>query len=207
VVDGFNFGALAAPAAATGAEAVATAAPAVAEEARTDRPGPPESSTAPRAIDPRTAFLVRSLLLDVVRRGTGTAAKSLGREDVGGKTGSTNDHRDAWFSGVGGDLVTTVWVGNDDFTPLGRGEYGGRAALPIWIGYMGSALKDVPVADPQPPAGLLTVTVNPSTGGLLPDGTSGGMVDYVKSEDYDRMVSSGFNFDGATVEEEAFDVF
>jgi penicillin-binding protein 1A len=131
----------------------------------------------------------------------------LGRADIGGKTGSTNDHRDAWFSGLGGDLVTTVWVGKDDFTPLGRGEYGGRAALPIWIGYMGAALKDVPVAAPAPPAGLLTVTINPATGGLLPDGTPGGMVDYVKSEDYDRMVASGFGTEGVDVEEEAFDVF
>jgi penicillin-binding protein 1A len=204
VVDGFNFGTVAPPAAAPTALA---SAPAVAEESRTDRPGPPESATAPRAIDPRTAFLVRSLLLDVVKRGTGTAAKVLGRDDIGGKTGSTNDHRDAWFSGLGGDLVTTVWVGNDDFTPLGRGEYGGRAALPIWIGYMGAALKDVPPSAPQPPAGLLTVTINPATGGLLPDGTPGGMVDYVKSEDYDRMVASGFSLDGAAVEEEAFDVF
>lgn len=204
VVDGFNFGTVAPPAAA--APGVA-AAPVVAEENRTDRPGPPESATAPRAIDPRTAFLVRSLLLDVVNRGTGTAAKVLGRADIGGKTGSTNDHRDAWFSGLGGDLVTTVWVGKDDFTPLGRGEYGGRAALPIWIGYMGAALKDVPVAAPAPPAGLLTVTINPATGGLLPDGTPGGMVDYVKSEDYDRMVASGFGTEGVDVEEEAFDVF
>lgn len=210
VVDGFNFGAVTAPSPPADPAGIgATADPAliVTDEARTDRPGPPESSWAPRAIDPRTAFLVRSLLIDVVNRGTGTAAKSLGRADIGGKTGSTNDHRDAWFSGLGGDLVTTVWVGNDDFTPLGRGEYGGRAALPIWIGFMGAALKDVPLAAPQPPAGLLTVTVNPSTGGLLPDGAPGGMKDYVKAEDYDRMVASGFNLDGADVAEEAFDVF
>jgi penicillin-binding protein 1A len=201
VVDGFNFGAVAAPA----APAATAAAPDTAE--RSDLPGPPEGTTAPRAIDPRTAFLVRSLLLDVVNRGTGTAAKVLGRADIGGKTGSTNDHRDAWFSGFGGDLATTVWVGKDDFTPLGRGEYGGRAALPIWINYMGSALKDVPVADPQPPAGLLTVTINPATGGLLPDGTPGGRIDYVKTEDYDRMMASGFGTEAGEVQEEAFDVF
>jgi penicillin-binding protein 1A len=206
VVDGFNFGAVAPPAAtvATGADAT-TARPAA--QARHDVPGPPEQATAPRAIDPRTAFLVRSLLLDVVNRGTGTAAKVLGRADIGGKTGSTNDHRDAWFSGLGGDLATTVWVGRDDFTPLGRGEYGGRAALPIWIGYMGAALKDVPVADPAPPAGLLTVTINPATGGLLPEGTPGGLRDYVKTEDYDRMMASGFGAEAGEVQEEAFDVF
>lgn len=207
VVDGFNFGAVAAPAPAPAAAATVTDEPSNDAGVRLDLPGPPEQTTAPRAIDPRTAFLVRSLLLDVVNRGTGTAAKVLGRADIGGKTGSTNDHRDAWFSGLGGDLATTVWVGRDDFTPLGRGEYGGRAALPIWIGYMGAALKDVPVADPALPAGLLRVTVNPATGGLLPDGTPGGLTDYVKTEDYDRMMASGFGVETGDVQEEAFDVF
>ena len=206
VVDGFNFGAVAPAAAPATAATDATAATADAD-ARHDVPGPPEQATAARAIDPRTAFLVRSLLLDVVNRGTGTAEKVLGRADIGGQSGSTNDHRDAWFSGLGGDLATTVWVGKDDFTPLGRGEYGGRAALPIWIGYMGAALKDVPVADPAPPAGLLTVTINPATGGLLPDGTPGGRTDYVKTEDYDRMMASGFGVEAGEVQEEAFDVF
>ena len=206
VVDGFNFGAVAEPTASSPIETVATTPP-IDADTRNDLPGPPEQVTAARAIDPRTAFLVRSLLLDVVNRGTGTAAKVLGRADIGGKTGSTNDHRDAWFSGLGGDLATTVWVGKDDFTPLGRGEYGGRAALPIWIGYMGAALTDVPVADPAPPAGLLTVTINPATGGLLPDGTPGGLIDYVKTEDYDRMMASGFGAEAGEVQEEAFDVF
>jgi penicillin-binding protein 1A len=205
VVDGFNFGAVAPPAAAS-APATAAAGARGSDEPL-DRPGPPEQAIAPRAIDPRTAFLVRSLLLDVVNRGTGTAAKVLGRADIGGKTGSTNDHRDAWFSGLGGDLATTVWVGRDDFTPLGRGEYGGRAALPIWIGYMGAALKDVPLYEPSPPAGLLTVTINPATGGLLPDGTPGGRIDYVKTEDYDRMTAAGFGTDAGEGEEQAFDVF
>src|SRR3546814_1031647 len=76
------------------------------------------------------------MMRDVVQRGTGTAARVLGREDVAGKTGSTNDYRDAWFSGFGGGVVTTVWVGRDDFRSLGYREYGGRAALPIWIDYM-----------------------------------------------------------------------
>ena len=81
----------------------------------------------------------------------------LERDDIGGKTGSTNDHRDAWFSGFGGDLVTTVWVGKDDFESLGYREYGGKAALPIWIDYMREALKDVPLADATPPTGIVTV--------------------------------------------------
>lgn len=207
VVDGFNFGTVTPPIPVATAGNGRQTWSAANDESRIDQPGPPEELDAPRAIDPRTAFLVRSLLLDVVKRGTGTAAKALGRADIGGKTGSTNDHRDAWFAGIGGDLVTTVWVGMDDFTPLGRGEYGGRAALPIWIEYMSAALRDVPVAMPQPPAGLLTVTVNPTTGALLPDGTPGGLVDYVKSEDLDRMLAVGFGLDAAEAEEQAFDVF
>ncbi len=209
VVDGFNFGAMPQTAASNAASSNIAMPATRGEEDRIDRPGPPENSTAPAAIDPRTAYLVRSLLLDVVNRGTGTAAKALGRTDIGGKTGSTNDHRDAWFAGFGGDLVTTVWVGRDDFSPLGRGEYGGRAALPIWVGFMGAALQGAPQAAPERPAGLLRVTVNPVTGGLLADGTPGGVVDFVKSEDFDRMLASGFATEGSesAVAEEAFDVF
>ena len=107
---------------------------------------PADAVLAPRAIDERVAYQLVSMMRDVVQRGTGTAAKVLGREDVGGKTGSTNDHRDAWFSGFGGDIVTTVWVGRDDFRSLGYREYGGKAALPIWIDYMRVALKDQPIA-------------------------------------------------------------
>ena len=114
---------------------------------------PADMVLAPRAIDGRTAYQIVSMLRDVVQRGTGTAAKVLEREDIGGKTGSTNDHRDAWFSGFGGPYVTTVWVGRDDFKSLGYREYGGKAALPIWIDYMRVALKDQPLAVNEPPRG------------------------------------------------------
>ncbi len=200
VVDGFDFSD-SGPAAPAPAQAPAEGAQ---TEALADA-GP--VVLAPRAIDERTAFLVRSLLLDVVDRGTGTQAKQLGRPDVGGKTGSTNDHRDAWFSGFGGDLVTTVWVGKDDFSSLGRGEYGGKAALPIWINYMRAALKDVPVADPAPPAGLVTAWVDAGSGRLVPEGTPGAVRDYFKREDYERIVTSGFDQEPALSDEEAFDIF
>ena len=171
--------------------------------------GPPTESLAPRAIDERTAFLASSLMRDVVLRGTATAAKVLERADIGGKTGSTNDHRDAWFSGFGGDLVTTVWVGKDNFESLGYREYGGKAALPIWINYMREALKDVPLADATPPTGLVTVSVNRSSGGLVPDGTPGALVEYFKQEDYDRIVSGGYNQQdvGEADDTKAFDIF
>ena len=169
--------------------------------------GPPELSLAPRAIDERTAFLVCSLMKDVVLRGTATAAKVLERADIGGKTGSTNDHRDAWFSGFGGNLVTTVWVGKDDFSSLGYREYGGKAALPIWINYMRAALKDVPVPESVPPPGIVTVSISPGSGNLLPQGTPGALTDYMKQEDYDRILASGYNQSTPDNDQEAFDIF
>jgi len=131
----------------------------------------------------------------------------LERDDVGGKTGSTNDYRDAWFSGFGGDLVTTVWVGKDDFNTLGRGEYGGKAALPIWIGYMRTALDGVPVVVPEVPPGIVTASISPSSGRLMAEGSPGSIQEYFKREDYDRITSSGFDLDPELSNEEAFDIF
>ena len=202
VVDGFDFGSQA-PAGEPVAEAPGTAAPAAQPAAVPEGP----LVLAPRAIDERTAFMITSVLKDVVKRGTATAAKVLGRDDIGGKTGSTNEYRDAWFSGLGGDLVTTVWVGKDDFNTLGRGEYGGKAALPIWIGYMRTALDGVPVVVPEVPAGIVTASINPSSGRLMPDGSPGSIQEYFKREDYDRITSSGFDLEPELSNEEAFDIF
>jgi penicillin-binding protein 1A len=144
----------------------------------------------------------------VVKRGTATRAKVIEREDIGGKTGSSNEYRDAWFSGFGGDLVTTVWVGNDDFKSLGRGELGGRAALPIWISYMQSALKDKPANDfvLVPPAGVVTASIG-AGGNLLPEGTPGALTEYFKSEDYERLTTSYLMPDYSESGEEAFEIF
>jgi penicillin-binding protein 1A len=196
VVDGFDFSPESTP-------PTAETAPVPVEAAPADGP----VNLAPRAIDERTAFLVSSLMKDVVKRGTATAARVLERDDLGGKTGSTNDHRDAWFSGFGGDLVTTVWVGNDDFSSLGGREYGGRAALPIWIDYMRVALKDVPVVEAVPPPGIVTATISPATGRLMPEGTPGALTEYFKREDYERITTSGFDLDPELSNEEAFDIF
>lgn len=167
---------------------------------------PADTVLAPRAIDARVAYQLVSMMRDVVQRGTGTAAKVLGREDVAGKTGSTNDHRDAWFSGFGGDIVTTVWVGRDDFRSLGYREYGGKAALPIWIDYMRVALKDKPIASNDPPEGMVKVAVG-AGGQLLPD-ASGGIVEWVKAEDLERMESYvDTTEDAQAQDEEAFDIF
>ena len=193
-VDGFDFGPAGTQAGATapkpGTDAQA------AKPAAEAKPVDPSMVVAPRAIDPRVAWQLQSMMRDVVRRGTATDAKVLGREDVGGKTGSTNDHRDAWFSGFGGQYVTTVWVGRDDYRSLGYREYGGKAALPIWIGYMKVALKDQPERLPDPPAGMVEVRSN-------------GAVEWLKVEDEERMRNE---LDVAPEEdaqpaEEAFDIF
>jgi penicillin-binding protein 1A len=127
-----------------------------------DTKPPADAVLAQPAIDARVAYQLQSMMRDVVQRGTGTPAKVLERPDVGGKTGSTNDHRDAWFSGFGGGVVTTVWVGRDDFKSLGYREYGGKAALPIWIDYMRVALKGRPVMANDPPEGMVQVSVGPA---------------------------------------------
>ncbi|TWI07937.1 penicillin-binding protein 1A [Aerolutibacter ruishenii] len=206
VVDGFDFGP------ADGApKAAATAKPAAqGQDTPAAAPAPldlDKLSLAPRAIDNRIAYQIVSMLRDVVLRGTGTAAKVLGREDVGGKTGSTNDHRDAWFSGFGGSLATTVWVGRDNFQSLGYREYGGKAALPIWIDYMRVALKDQPIRANDPPDGMVQVSVGPG-GRLIPDGGTG-IVEWVKAEDLERM-ESYVDYGPEEAEapaEESFDIF
>lgn len=190
VVDGFNFGSE--PTAAAKPAAPKPATPAPAAPVKPVAVG--DTVAAPRAIDERTAYQLVSMMRDVVQRGTGTAAKVLGREDVGGKTGSTNDHRDAWFSGFGGTYVTTVWVGRDNFASLGYREYGGKAALPIWIDYMRAALKDKPIARNDPPAGMVEVTTN-------------GATEWVKTEDLDRIQQFDDFGPDDTPDEEAFDIF
>ena len=124
----------------------------------------PDPVMAPRVLDPRIAWLMDSMLQDVIRAGTGSKARALGRDDLAGKTGTTNDQVDAWFSGYSPDLVATVWVGFDNPANLGWGEYGGKAALPIWIDYMGPALEGVPERQLEQPSGIATVRIDPDSG-------------------------------------------
>ncbi len=123
--------------------------------ARTDPPVAGQS--APRVIDARNAWLMDSMMRDVVQRGTATRARSLKREDLAGKTGTTNDYVDAWFCGYHPDLVAVSWVGHSQPRNLGKGETGGAAALPIWINYMASALEGVPKVELPRPEGLAQV--------------------------------------------------
>lgn len=127
---------------------------------------PEAGKAAPRVIDGRNAFLMTSMLRDVIQRGTATGAKVLGRQDLAGKTGTTNDLYDAWFSGYTPHEVAIAWVGYDQPRSLGRSETGGRAALPIWIKYMATALKGKPDNPYQVPAGIMSLRIDPTTGTL-----------------------------------------
>jgi len=108
-----------------------------------------------RAIDTRNAFLMDSMLRSVVRFGTATRAKSLKRNDLAGKTGTTNDSHDAWFAGYQPTVAAVAWVGFDQPRKLGDRETGGGLALPIWVDYMATALKGVPEAGENPPRGVV----------------------------------------------------
>lgn len=129
------------------------------EQAESNRPRP-----ATRVLDANNAWIMNSMMRDVITLGTGRRALSLKRNDLAGKTGTTNDQKDAWFSGFNGNIVTTVWVGFDDSKPLGRRETGASAALPMWVDYMQVALAGEPETVMERPPGLVTVKIDPSTG-------------------------------------------
>lgn len=193
--DGFDLGPLSTP---------PPPAPSVEEEALAATPG--ETTTAERAVDARTAFLVNSLLRDVVRRGTGRRAMELGRGDVGGKTGTTNEHRDGWFSGFGGPLVVTAWMGMDDFTSLGNGEFASRTALPMWVQFMQTALESEPERFLPMPEGIATALIDPSTGRLARPGQPGALSEIFRVEDLGRLQLAEPDSEEDTVQE-SFDIF
>jgi penicillin-binding protein 1A len=128
---------------------------------------------AERVIDARNAFIMSSIMRDVVRSGTAARAMRLGRNDLAGKTGTTNDFIDAWFCGFNPSLVAVAWLGFDKPKTLGRNETGGSAALPIWMGYMGAVLKGTPEQPFSPPGGVDTVRIDPDTGLRVADGQPG----------------------------------
>ena len=134
---------------------------------------------AERVLDPRLTYQMTSMMQDVIRRGTGTKALQLKREDIAGKTGTTNDVRDSWFCGFQKDVVTVAWMGFDEFNPLGKGETGGQAALGMWVDFMRDALKDKPQAILEPPEGLVEVRVSKGSGRRS---KSGGQVEWIREE-------------------------
>lgn len=128
---------------------------------------------AARVIDERNAFIMTTIMRDVVRFGTGARAMQLKRQDLAGKTGTTNDQLDAWFTGFNAKLVAIAWIGFDQPRSLGGSETGAQAALPIWMSYMGKALNGVPEENLAVPEGVATVRVNPQTGRRVVDGGEG----------------------------------
>ncbi|MBT6274433.1 MAG: penicillin-binding protein 1A [Chromatiales bacterium] len=132
----------------------------------------PTPGVAPRTLPSENAWLMYSMMRDVIRRGTATRALALKREDLAGKTGTTNEGRDAWFSGFNGALVATAWVGFDRLQPLGANEYGGKAALPMWMYFMKDALEGVPETPLKQPEGMVRVRIDAETGSLAQAGDS-----------------------------------
>jgi len=164
------------------------------EEIMAGKGGPdPDLPPAPRVMEERVNFIVDSILKDVITRGTGRRALVLKRSDIAGKTGTTNGPRDVWFSGYNRDVVTTTWVGFDNYTPLGRDEYGGTAALPIWIEYMRAALKDSPQTERPVPPDIVTVKIDPQTGQLASAGQRNAIFEYFKKENVPQRYATGAN--------------
>lgn len=148
-------------------------------------PAPPpvaEEDRAPRVLSADLDYLITSMLHDVVTRGTAPQVKALGRDDLAGKTGTSNDETDAWFNGYSASLVGVAWVGFDQPKPLGKGEVGGRAAVPMWIDYMRTALKGVPQEKQPKPPGLTEIAINPATGKLVSGDTPGALYEVVQSD-------------------------
>ncbi|HQZ81319.1 MAG TPA: penicillin-binding protein 1A [Steroidobacteraceae bacterium] len=125
---------------------------------------PPKDRIAERIISPQNAYIMDDIMADVIRRGTGRRANVLNRSDIAGKTGTTNDSKDAWFNGFNRDLVATVWVGYDQERSLGEGEEGSRTAVPIWVYFMREALKALPQHVRPRPEGVIELPISRETG-------------------------------------------
>ncbi|MBI2791556.1 MAG: penicillin-binding protein 1A [Gammaproteobacteria bacterium] len=135
---------------------------------------------ATQIITPQTAYIMTSILQDAIQTGTGKLARALNRSDLAGKTGTTNNQMDAWYTGYNQSLVASVWVGYDD--PRSVEEYGSQAALPIWMKFMGPALQGVPETKPEQPRGLVTVKIDPATGLLARPGQGNAIFEVFRQE-------------------------
>ncbi len=145
-------------------------------------PATPALRKAPRIADERSVYILHSMMKDVIQKGTGRAAKAMQRDDLAGKTGTTNDQKDAWFAGFNTRVATTAWIGFDNPEPLGRREYGGTAALPFWIEFMRTALKGIPNSHMAQPEGIVSARINPETGELADPGDPNAIFELFRSE-------------------------
>lgn len=143
------------------------------QETRTEDNPQPEPRVMRRLADERSVYILHSMMRDVIRMGTGRRAQALGRNDLAGKTGTTNEQKDTWFAGFNHDIATTTWVGFDQPAPLGRREFGASTALPIWIDYMRVALDGAPPATMPRPNGIVNIRINPETGRRARPGEDG----------------------------------
>lgn len=164
---------------------------------------------AEQTLEPRLVYQMNSILQDVVLRGTGRKALSLGRKDLAGKTGTTNDQKDAWFNGYNPDLVAIAWVGFDQLKPLGNVETGATAALPIWIDFMKQSLAGVPEKYLPRPEGLVTMKINAETGAAASDLDKDTMFEIFRSENAPGVAesASGMSVDvktGGAIPEQLF---
>jgi penicillin-binding protein 1A len=137
----------------------------------------PLKNLAPQIIRPQIAYLLADMMKDVIRRGTGVRARSLNRDDIAGKTGTTSDFHDAWFNGFNADLVTTVWTGFDQDRSLGEGEEGAHVAVPAWTYFMHEALAGAPRHSVPLPDGIVSVRISPETGLLASSDNPNGIME------------------------------
>ena len=148
-----------------------------------DAATPGNSNDAPRIITPENAYLVYDMMRDVIKRGTGRRARDLGRSDIAGKTGTSNERRDTWFSGYNGALVATAWIGFDQERSLGAREEGSQTALPMWKYFMARALHGQPETPLLQPPSLLTVRISPQSGRLAAAGDSSAIFELFRPSD------------------------
>ncbi|MEQ8911110.1 MAG: PBP1A family penicillin-binding protein [Pseudomonadales bacterium] len=160
-------------------------------------PDPQGPVPAPRVLDERIAFIMHSMLQDVVRRGTAVRARALERSDLAGKTGTTNEAADTWFNGYNGDLASTVWVGFPSHQPLGSREYASTTPLPIWIDYMRTAAAGRPERTPTQPAGIVTVRIDPASGEAAMASDPDAVFEYFLAEHTPRAPRTGSGDTGA----------
>jgi len=150
----------------------------------------PEVNVAQRIMTEQNNYIMDSILSDVIRSGTGRRARQIGRNDLAGKTGTTNDQKDAWFSGYSSTLVTTVWLGFDNNNPLGARETGASAALPMWIYFMKNAMKGVPEKNIEVPQDLVTVKIDPDTGLLAAQGQRNAIFEIFRTNNVPKQTAN-----------------
>jgi penicillin-binding protein 1A len=153
----------------------------------------PVDRRAPQAISPANAFIMTDMMTDVIQRGTAQRARSLGRTDIAGKTGTTSDRRDTWFVGFNADIAAAVWIGFDQERSLGENEEGGRTALPMWIYFMEEALRDRPPHRQPEPPGVVRMWVSRETGQPARAGAPGALFEAFLEEHPPQPGSSAYS--------------